>query len=111
MLDKAKLGTRYTCFKCGCKFYDLNRPVPTCPDCSADQREAPARDIRALLNNKGGSVRRYTDDEDEADVAEPSDDDEDTGLITDLDDDDDEDVEMDEDDEMLEGEAGGDEDE
>ena len=54
MLDKAKLGNRYTCFRCGTKFYDLNRAVPSCPECGEDQREAPARDIRSLL----GSGRR-----------------------------------------------------
>jgi uncharacterized protein (TIGR02300 family) len=36
------LGTKYTCFKCGTKFYDLKRPVPTCPKCGADQRETPS---------------------------------------------------------------------
>jgi uncharacterized protein (TIGR02300 family) len=35
------LGTKYTCFKCGTKFYDLKKPVPTCPKCGADQREIP----------------------------------------------------------------------
>lgn len=57
MLDKARLGIRYSCFECGTKFYDLNREVPTCPECSADQREAPQRDIRSLLG-KGGGRRR-----------------------------------------------------
>lgn len=54
--DKAALGTRYTCYQCGTKFYDLNRPEPTCPECGADQREAPALDIKSLL--QGG--RRAT---------------------------------------------------
>lgn len=36
------LGTKYTCFKCGAKFYDLKKPVPSCPKCGSDQREAPA---------------------------------------------------------------------
>jgi len=36
------LGTKYVCFKCGTKFYDLKKPVPACPKCGADQREAPA---------------------------------------------------------------------
>ncbi len=49
MLDKTKLGKRYTCYQCGTKFYDLNRPEPLCPDCEADQTEAPTRDIRSLL--------------------------------------------------------------
>ncbi len=38
---RKELGTRYTCFSCGAKFYDLHRPVPTCPKCDADQRENP----------------------------------------------------------------------
>lgn len=47
--DKAKLGTRYTCFKCGVKFYDLNRPESLCPDCGANQAEAPIKDVRTML--------------------------------------------------------------
>ena len=35
------LGTKYVCFKCGTKFYDLKKPAPTCPKCGADQRDAP----------------------------------------------------------------------
>lgn len=35
------LGTKYNCFKCQTKFYDLKKPVPTCPKCGADQRDAP----------------------------------------------------------------------
>ncbi|MBN2798755.1 MAG: FYDLN acid domain-containing protein [Deltaproteobacteria bacterium] len=53
------LGTRYTCFTCGTKFYDLNRPEPLCPECGTDQREAPVRDIRALLS---GGPRVAVDD-------------------------------------------------
>jgi len=109
MLDKAKLGTRFTCFKCGTKFYDLNRPVPSCPDCSADQREAPARDIRALLG-KGGPVRKYADEEDELESIEGGEDDDDLGLGLGLDDEeDDEDVDMEEDEEMIEEGGGGEE--
>jgi uncharacterized protein (TIGR02300 family) len=36
------LGTKHACFKCGCKFYDMKKPVPLCPKCGADQRESPA---------------------------------------------------------------------
>ena len=36
------LGTRFTCFKCQTKFYDLKKPDPICPKCGADQRESPA---------------------------------------------------------------------
>jgi hypothetical protein len=36
------LGTKYTCFKCGTKFYDMKKPEPLCPKCGSDQRESPA---------------------------------------------------------------------
>ncbi len=49
-LDKTKLGTRYTCFSCGTKFYDLNRPKPTCPECGADQNDAPRHDPKDILS-------------------------------------------------------------
>ena len=35
------LGTKYVCFKCSTKFYDLKKPVPACPKCGTDQRDAP----------------------------------------------------------------------
>lgn len=49
MQSKALLGKRYTCFKCACKFYDLNRPDPLCPKCGADQREDPTPDPRVAV--------------------------------------------------------------
>lgn len=36
------LGTKFTCFKCSTKFYDMKKPDPICPKCGADQRESPA---------------------------------------------------------------------
>ena len=65
MLDKARLGTRYTCYECGTKFYDLNRPAPTCPECGADQTNAPVQDVKALLSKGGGKTRRKVEVEDE----------------------------------------------
>jgi len=37
-----ELGTKYVCFKCATRFYDLGKPEPLCPKCGADQRESPA---------------------------------------------------------------------
>ena len=36
------LGTKYTCFKCSTKFYDMKKPEPVCPKCGANQSESPA---------------------------------------------------------------------
>jgi len=96
MQDKATLGNRYTCYQCGCKFYDLNRPVPTCPECSADQREAPQRDVKSLLKSGRKAkkeapiepvvVKAKEEDDDDADAEEEEDDT--LGLLGDGDDDD-----------------------
>jgi hypothetical protein len=37
-----EMGTKFTCFKCSTKFYDMKKPDPICPKCGADQRESPA---------------------------------------------------------------------
>ena len=36
------LGSKFTCFKCSTKFYDMKKPDPVCPKCGSDQRESPA---------------------------------------------------------------------
>ena len=36
----ANLGRKFNCYSCHTKFYDLGKPVPTCPKCGADQRDA-----------------------------------------------------------------------
>ena len=36
-----RLGRKWSCFKCGAKFYDLNHPEPLCPKCGTDQRTRP----------------------------------------------------------------------
>ncbi len=42
----SKLGTKYHCFACQAKFYDLNRPEPICPRCGADPRDKPKKEAR-----------------------------------------------------------------
>ena len=56
MQDKSKLGTRFTCYQCGVKFYDLNKPEPSCPGCGANQLEDPTPDPRvAVMERYKGS--------------------------------------------------------
>ncbi len=61
MHDKASLGTRYTCYECEKKFYDLNRPEPACPGCGADQREDPTPDPRVAVMARYKGTRLTTD--------------------------------------------------
>jgi hypothetical protein len=106
--DKEKLGTRYTCFECGTKFYDLARPEPLCPECGVDQRNAPVRDLKALLGS--GKGRRVESDSEDAEGLEVDEDDE-NGLIDDyMDDEDDEDGGDDDEDGGEESEGGGEDD-
>ncbi|MBI5179028.1 MAG: TIGR02300 family protein [Nitrospinae bacterium] len=40
---KPEWGTRYICYKCSARFYDMNKPAPICPKCGADQTKAPPK--------------------------------------------------------------------
>lgn len=37
-----QMGSKFICYKCQTKFYDMKKPDPLCPKCGADQRESPA---------------------------------------------------------------------
>jgi len=73
------LGTKYTCFKCSTKFYDLKKPAPTCPKCGTDQREAPvpkvitARQARAAAAAREESEVAAEEEELEAEEEEEDD--------------------------------------
>jgi uncharacterized protein (TIGR02300 family) len=73
----SKLGTKYMCYKCAAKFYDLNRPEPLCPKCGADQREAPKKSLRTRSAEPEATARREArrmapllDDDEEVAVVE-----------------------------------------
>ncbi len=86
------LGTRFVCFQCGCRFYDLNRTTAVCPDCGADQADAPSRDVRSLLSKKGFLPSGFDANpklaSDLPDVDEDDEDDEDDAELLDYEDDD-----------------------
>lgn len=106
MLDKAKLGKRYSCYECGTKFYDLNRPAPLCPECNADQANAPVRDIRSLLSGGGRKYEKIEDEDLPKPKAKGDDDDDDDDLG---DDDDDDLLGDDDDDDGADDDGDGDE--
>lgn len=46
-MPELKLGTKFECYNCGTKFYDLGKTEAVCPKCGANQKdsvqaEAPA---------------------------------------------------------------------
>ncbi|HEY8154169.1 MAG TPA: FYDLN acid domain-containing protein [Myxococcota bacterium] len=57
---KARLGAKHLCFKCGAKFYDLNKPEPICPKCGTDQRNRPKVEPKAKTAAPAGQRRQVT---------------------------------------------------
>lgn len=53
-MPELKLGTKFECYSCGTKFYDLGKSEPLCPKCGANQKDATHSDTPAA----GQSARR-----------------------------------------------------
>jgi hypothetical protein len=77
-MAKKKLGKKYACYQCGCKFYDLSRPKAVCPKCGADQKEAPTKDAPSAPKTGTTAAapprtrgRRRRDDEASIGASEP----------------------------------------
>jgi uncharacterized protein (TIGR02300 family) len=70
------LGTKYICYKCGTKFYDLKKPVPACPKCGADQREAPVAKPQTARQQRAAAAAKEAAEEPEVPAAEEEADDE-----------------------------------
>lgn len=64
------LGTKYTCFKCATKFYDMKKPEPLCPKCGADQRHAVATKPAPAEKRVRAPARPVEPEPDEAETAE-----------------------------------------
>lgn len=70
------LGTKYVCFSCQTKFYDLGREVALCPKCGADQKDAdsspaPVAKSRRVVEPVDDEVEiEETPDRDDADDAD-----------------------------------------
>ena len=86
-MPELKLGSKYDCYNCGTKFYDLGKPEPVCPKCGANQKDAVSSESQAA----GQSSRRRRKPE----AAKPIDLDEEEAPLADADVSDDEMVEPD----------------
>jgi uncharacterized protein (TIGR02300 family) len=61
------LGKRFKCYKCGTKFYDMNKPNPICPSCGEDQnieesKKMLKRKRRRVLSKVKSDVRPMPDE-------------------------------------------------
>ena len=63
----SELGTKYECFSCGAKFYDLGKSEPLCPKCGANQKHAkqatPAAEAATARRRRREEVLRPVEDE------------------------------------------------
>jgi hypothetical protein len=81
-----ELGRKYTCYSCHTKFYDLGKPVPLCPKCGADQRDADEAPIIPVSRGRARAVVDEPIDDDEstpAPAAEAAEGEEDEGFVAD----------------------------
>ncbi len=62
-----ELGSKFTCFNCGTKFYDLHKPEPLCPKCGADQREVPVKASPASERRRARTPEPVAPEPEEAD--------------------------------------------
>jgi hypothetical protein len=65
-----ELGRKYTCYSCHTKFYDLGKPVPLCPKCGADQRDAEEAPV--YTSPRGRRVVEEPPEEEEFTPAAPA---------------------------------------
>jgi hypothetical protein len=67
-----ELGRKYTCYSCHTKFYDLGKPVPLCPKCGADQRDADETPVYTAPRRGRAVVEETVEDDDVTPAATPA---------------------------------------
>ena len=77
-MAELKLGTKFECFNCGTKFYDLGKSEPLCPKCGANQKdsvqaEAPAVSPASRRKRKAEVIKPVEPAEPAEEEAEPLD--------------------------------------
>lgn len=76
-------GTKFVCFKCSTKFYDMKKPDPICPKCGADQREASATKASEGRRSRLSAAPKIIEPVEPVEGAEPAGDDEDVEVEAD----------------------------
>lgn len=47
-MAELNLGSKFECYNCGTRFYDLGKPEPLCPKCGANQKDAASNESPAV---------------------------------------------------------------
>lgn len=81
-----ELGRKYTCYSCHTKFYDLGKPVPLCPKCGSDQRDADEAPVYTAPRGRRVPEPEPVEDEEFTPAAEPAEGDEEEGFVAPADD-------------------------
>ena len=80
-----ELGRKYTCYSCHTKFYDLGKPVPLCPKCGSDQRDADEAPVYTAPRGRR-VVEEPVEEEELTPAAEATEGDDEEGFIAPADD-------------------------
>lgn len=91
-----ELGKKYTCYSCHTKFYDLGKPVPLCPKCGADQRDADEAPAYTAPRGRSRVVEEVAEEEEFTPAAGPEASDEESDDFAPVEDDREEEVEEEE---------------
>jgi uncharacterized protein (TIGR02300 family) len=76
-MPELKLGTKFECYNCGTKFYDLGKSDPLCPKCGANQKDAASHEpaaSQASRRKRKAEVVKPIDVEEEEPIEEVGDD-------------------------------------
>lgn len=60
-----KFGSKFTCWNCAARFYDMRKPEPRCPKCASDPRDDPT-----LKSSDRGSKKGKGDEFSDSDELE-----------------------------------------
>ena len=74
-MPELKLGSKFECYNCGTKFYDLGKSEALCPKCGANQKDAVQSDSvavsQASRRKRKADVAKSLDIEDEETIETP----------------------------------------
>jgi len=76
-MPELKLGTKFECYNCGTKFYDLGKSESICPKCGANQKDAASHEpatSSASRRKRKAEVAKPIDIEDEEPIEEVAED-------------------------------------